>query len=127
MSQALQEAFDFVLPDNRENMSEEEMAVYLAENIETLKSYLRERGYDLSKSGEVTPQDLLKSIYSNTGTTSYFNPETVDAIASKFETPDDVEASSDSPELATFYGESVNTAASSNLGDSYHESGNQSE
>lgn len=122
----LREAFETVLPADREEMSEEEKAVYLAENIETLKSYLSERGFDVSKSGEATPRDMLKSFYGeDSGNTSYFDPETVNAVESKFETPDDVEADEGSPPLSVHYGKSVDTPASGNRGDTAHNSGNQ--
>ncbi|RDZ52970.1 hypothetical protein C5C07_14570 [Haloferax sp. Atlit-4N] len=120
----LQEAFETVLPADREEMSEEEMAVHLAENIGTLQDYLSERGFELDKSGEATPQDMLKSFYgADSGNTSYFDPETVNAVESKFETPDDVEADEGSPPLSVHYGKSVDTPASSNRGNSHHESG----
>ena len=120
----LREAFETVLPADREGMSEEEMAVHLAENIGTLQDYLSERGFELDKSREATPRDMLKSFYgTDSGNTSYFDPETVNAVESKFETPDDVEADESNPSLSVHYGKSVDTPASSNRGDSYHESG----
>jgi peptidoglycan hydrolase-like protein with peptidoglycan-binding domain len=128
MSEALEEAFEYVLPDDQEEMSEEEKAVYLAENVGTLKEYLRERGYDVSKSDEGSPREMLKTFYgADTGTTSYFDPETVDAVESKFAEPDDIEPDGSNPSLSVHYGKSVDTPASSNLGDTAHNSGNQAD
>ncbi|MFA9516573.1 hypothetical protein ACERIT_05050 [Halopenitus sp. H-Gu1] len=119
---ALKDAFEFALPDDREDMTEEEMAEHLLEHEETIKQHLRERGFEVSKSAGDSPTDLLKSLYNDNGTTSYVDSETAEMIERAFRQPD-VEADETAPSLATFYGEEVDTAASSNRGDSYHESG----
>jgi hypothetical protein len=122
---ALLEAFDRVLPpeEERQEMSDGEFAQVVMDNLESAKSILRNRGYDVRKSGESTPRDMLKSLYgSDTGTTTHIDAETARAVESSFRKPD-VEADESSPPLSVHYGKSVDTAASSNKGDSFHESG----
>jgi hypothetical protein len=124
--EALVNALERVLPpmEERREMSDDEFAQVVVDGLDDAKRILRSQGYDLSKSGEATPQDLLKSIYSDAGTTQLFDSETASLIESAFSRPD-VEASSDSPPLSVHYGKSVDTPASSNLGDTAHNSGNQ--
>ena len=124
----LRDAFEYVLSsaDDREAMSRDEMAQHLLDNVQTLQDYLRERGHPVDKSGEASPNDLLKSLYNDNGTTSYVDSETAEMLERAFRQPD-VDADESTPSLATFYGTTVNTAASSNRGDTYHESGNQAD
>lgn len=122
--EALVEALERVLPpeEERAEMTDDELGQAVMDNLESAKSILQIQGYDVQKSGEASPQDLLKSLYNDNGTTSYVDSETAEMLERAFRRPD-VEADESAPSLATFYGESVDTAASSNHGDSYHESG----
>lgn len=127
--EALVDALSRVLPpeEERAEMTDDELGQAVMDNLESAKSIIENQGYNVSKSADMdSPKDLLKSLYDDNGTTSYIDSKTAEKIERAFRQPD-VEADESAPSLATFYGEEVDSAASSNRGDSFHQSGNQAD
>ena len=128
------EAFEQVVDRyDTEGMSAGELAEILTENTQSINDILRDMGYaegiDSADMDKGTPQELMRGFYSGgeSGTTSV-NPELAKSIEGRF-SPDEVDTvdPSESASLSVFYGGEVESPASSNRGDSYHESGSQAE
>jgi len=131
---AKMEAFEAVLDRyDTEGMSTRELAEILKENTQSINEILRDMGYskevDSANMDKGTPQDLMRSFYDgNPSDSTTVNPELAKSIE-KRHAPDEIDSvePDESPSLGVFYGGDVESAASSNRGDSYHESGSQAE
>lgn len=128
------EAFERVLDRyDVEGMSARKLAEILTENTQSINDILRDMGYakevDSANMDKGTPQDLMRSFYDgNPSDTTNVNSELAKSIEGRF-SPDEVDTvdPSESASLGVFYGGEVESSASSNRGDSYHESGSQAE
>jgi len=128
------EAFERVLDRyDTEGMSTEELAKVLQENTQSINGILRDMGYskevDSADMDKEAPQDLMRGFYNGEPMDSTtVNPELAKSIEGRF-SPDEVDTvdPSESASLGVFYSGEVESAASSNRGDSYHESGSQAE
>jgi len=128
-------AFERVLDRyDTSGMSAEQKCEVLTENKESINQHLKEMGFadevgsaDMEKAG--TPQELMRGFYDgNPSDTTTVNSELAKSIEGRF-SPDEVDTvdPSESASLGVFYGGEVESSASSNRGDSYHESGSQAE
>jgi hypothetical protein len=128
------EAFEQVVDRyDTEEMSADEVTEILAENTQSINDILRDMGYseevDSGDMDKGTPQELMRGFYSGgESATTSVNPELAKSIE-KRHAPDEIDSvePNNSPSLGVFYGGEVESAASSNRGDSYHESGSQAE